>query len=1807
MTISRTKTGISLQVLLVLAMFFTTALTASAQTLNQTSLSFGNVGIGTTSPAKTVVLTNTQSVPLTIYAIANSGDFAVSSKCPITPQTLAAGANCQILVTFTPTILNTESGNLVVNSDGANNTLTAQLTGVGVPPVTVTPSSYNFGNQLVNTLSTSRNVAVFNYQSVPLTISSIALSGNYSQTSNCPVAPNTLAAKTVCIISVTFTPTTLGNNAGTLTVTHSASNSPQSTQLTGIGIAPVTFNPTSVTFGNQLVNTSATPRTITFKNNQTVPLSITGISTTGDFTQNSTCPILPNTLAAGTSCTISVTFTPIALGARIGTLTVTDNASTSPQTFSLTGTGGLPGITTIAVTPATPSLLVGAQQQLTATANFSNGSSLNVTNLLNWSSSVPTFAPVNSTGLVQTKAPGETVVVASYSANNGVYSGFATVKVSEPAVTGITISPGRISQPVGAYEQFSAILHYSNGTTNDSSNAVTWSSSSTGVATINPSGLASAVSVGSTTIQASLGSVTGNTTFTVTQPSCVNPPPGLTNWWSGDNNLIDIAGSSSGIPQNGGAFAAGEVAQGINFGGNGNSFLVNSSVYSPTAGTLMFWFNSTGGGAITGGYAGGQNRAPGFLIDSSGNLNWEFGNLFSQSVGHVNPNQWYHAALTYSTANSETTVNVYLNGALVATAVTDANAAWNPQVLFGGYLGAQQSSFIGDIDEIAVFNKTLTGPQIRGVYNAYSAGMCKPTLQSITVNPANPNLAPGLTLPFNAVGTYSNNTTHDVTTSATWSTSPSGFATIGANGVATGVAAGSTTVSAALSAVQGSTTLNVKPSLVSIQVTPPNPSTSVGAAQSFTATGTFSDSSQQNLTSSVTWTSSTSGVATISSNGITTSVGPGQTTITATAGSVIGSTTLNVNSAILTSIAVSPSAPTIALGAVQQFIATGTFSDGSKQNLTNSVTWNSSSSTVATVAAGGAASGVGSGQTSITATLGSVIGTASLTVTTANLAAIQVSPQSSSIIIGGTQQFSATAVYSNGTTANITSSATWTSSSTTVATMSTSTLGLASSTGTGTTTITASYGGLSTSTTLSVQDQLVSIAVLPTTASVATGQNAQFSATGTYVSGVTENVTASVTWNSSVPVVAGVTTSGLAGGITPGQSNISASIGGISGSATLTVGSPSVVGQWTTLANMMPINPIHVALLPTGEVLAIAGSGACAPNVAGCPTSGPYGPTNGGGALLMNPFTGQVTNTFVVPFDMFCNGMSLLADGTALIAGGNLQYNPFMGLQQAAIFDPSTNAFTEQPNMAHGRWYPTLLTLANGTVMVFSGLNETGGTNPAVEFFTEGSGWSQQYIAPFTPDLYPRLHLLPNGLVFYSSATPKSKMFNPATFTWNSNFAATNYGGSRLYGSSVMLPLNPANGYDPKVIILGGGNPATNTTEIIDLGATTPAWQYGPNMSQARIEMNAVILPTGNILALGGSVNNEDASTASLNADLYNPATNTFTSAGANVFPRLYHSVAMLLPDATVWVAGGNPAQNSVEHHIEIYQPAYLFNPDGIMATRPSIANAPSSISYGNTFTVTTPDAANISQVLLMRNPTVTHAFGMDQREVILTFTAGNGTLTVTAPPNGNIAPPGYYMLFLLNNSGVPSVATFIQMTSGGSSKSTVMTMPSSAIVAQSITSNPAQKHVQTSNITSSDAATKTQGVSPIENPEARTEASRKTAAQIRGTWTGTFASKHQKVNPFMLTISIGPDSQGRLTGTSTLNSDCLTSSQLQLQVSITGSKIVLAGSDESGDNITVKGMLDKKGTSIQSSYIVDGSATGRCETDDGIGTLEKR
>ena len=259
----------------------------------------------------------------------------------------------------------------------------------------------------------------------------------------------------------------------------------------------------------------------------------------------------------------------------------------------------------------------------------------------------------------------------------------------------------------------------------------------------------------------------------------------------------------------------------------------------------------------------------------------------------------------------------------------------------------------------------------------------------------------------------------------------------------------------------------------------------------------------------------------------------------------------------------------------------------------------------------------------------------------------------------------------------------------------------------------------------------------------------------------------------------------------------------------------NATGDWRLLSETSPINPIHVALLRTGRVLIVAGS-------ENDPTVTTYR------AAVYDPSSGTFT-VQTIPWDLFCSAMTFLPDGRVLTVGGNMQYNPFTGIRTTTIFDPTTERFTQAQDMARGRWYPSSLSLADGSTMTFSGWLDTGGTNNAVQIFDLPGGWSPEMFAPFEPPLYPWLHLLPDGRVFESGAQPASHIFNPTTQTWTTNVATTLWGQDRNYGSSVLLPLRPSEGYRARIVIMGGtptgSSDATATAEIIDLSAPAPAWR----------------------------------------------------------------------------------------------------------------------------------------------------------------------------------------------------------------------------------------------------------------------------------------------------------------------------------------------------------------------------------------------
>jgi hypothetical protein len=442
-----------------------------------------------------------------------------------------------------------------------------------------------------------------------------------------------------------------------------------------------------------------------------------------------------------------------------------------------------------------------------------------------------------------------------------------------------------------------------------------------------------------------------------------------------------------------------------------------------------------------------------------------------------------------------------------------------------------------------------------------------PSLVSIAVTPGNPTIAKGLTQAFTATGTYSDASTQNLTASVTWGSTATAVATIDATGLATAVGTGTTTISATLGAVSGSTTLSVgPPALVSIAVTPANPTIAKGLTQPFTATGTYTDLSTQNLTASVTWGSTATAVATIDATGLATAVGTGTTTISATLGAVSGSTTLTVGPATLVSIGVSPTFPQIAKGTSQQFTATGTYTDGSTQDLTASMTWGSSSTSVATIVAG-KAQGVGAGTTTITATSGALSDSTTLTVTAATLTSIAVTPVDPTIAKGTTVQFSAIGTYSDGSTQDLTTQVTWSSSST--ATASITAGGFATGVGAGTSTIKAQRGSASDTSVLTVTAAtLSSIAVTPTTATIAKGTTQQYTAIGTYSDTSTQDITALVAWSSGTTTVATIAAGGLATGAGAGTSTISASLSGVnSNNATLTVTAATVVSIAITPAN----------------------------------------------------------------------------------------------------------------------------------------------------------------------------------------------------------------------------------------------------------------------------------------------------------------------------------------------------------------------------------------------------------------------------------------------------------------------------------------------------------------------------------------------------------------------------------------------------------------------------------------------------------------
>lgn len=452
----------------------------------------------------------------------------------------------------------------------------------------------------------------------------------------------------------------------------------------------------------------------------------------------------------------------------------------------------------------------------------------------------------------------------------------------------------------------------------------------------------------------------------------------------------------------------------------------------------------------------------------------------------------------------------------------------------------------------------------------------------------------------------------------------------------------------------------------------------------------------------------------------------------------------------------------------------------------------------------------------------------------------------------------------------------------------------------------------------------------------------------------------------------------------------------------------AAAGEWSAV-QAWPYTAIHMHLLPTGKVLFYSSY------------------DDADNPQLWDPATASIVAANKAGYNIFCTGHAFLPDGRLFVSGGHVE--DFVGLPNAYIYNPFTDSWSRQPDMNSGRWYPTTTMLANGDMLVVSGQADlSSGMNPLPQVWqTASSSWRNLTNALLAMPFYPYMFAAPNGKVFYAGPEQASRYLDTSgTGAWtsvaNNNFATRNWGSAVMYEPGKVLLLGGAHTafYGPG----SGGELPTASAEVIDLNAATPSWRYVSSMNRPRKHLNATILPDGRVLVTGGSSGSEGTTEMSADpayqSEVWDPATNTWTIwASLSVF-RGYHSTALLLPDGRILSASGNYGGASYE----VLSPPYLFK-----GPRPTITSAPSSVIHGQTFFVQTPDASSITRATVIGLSSVTHGFNMSQRMNKLSLSQVSGGLNLTVPNDPNLCPPGYYMLFLLNSNGVPSVARFILIT----------------------------------------------------------------------------------------------------------------------------------------------------------------------------------
>jgi len=700
-------------------------------------------------------------------------------------------------------------------------------------------------------------------------------------------------------------------------------------------------------------------------------------------------------------------------------------------------------------------------------------------------------------------------------------------------LTSVQVTGANANLTVGQTEQMTATGLYSNNTSQNLTGTATWSSSDANVASVSSGGLLTAKNSGSCSITAKSGSISGSFNLTVT--------PGLVS--------IAITPANPAIaPNTAQQFTATgtysdsstqDVTSTVQWSSSDTSVATISSTF-PTAGR-------------TKALASGSVTITAALGGVSGNATLTVTSATATSIV-VNPmdvslplglQQQFTANATFSDGTNQdvTTTATWKSSSTSVASITTS--------------GLSTAKNVGNTTISASFG---------AVSNSTTLTVNAANLNSISIQPSNGSIAQGTKIQLVAIGTFNDGGTRDITHSSNWLSSDTTIATVGSlNGLTFGVGPGLATITASLGSATVSSPLNVTAAkIVSISLTPASATTPIGGHARLTATGVFDDSSTQDISMSSAWTSTNTAIATVGTTsgtyGLITGVSAGAANVNATfsyaGANATGSAPVTVSGATLVSMTVSPSSALIAPGSGQQFTATGTFSDGSKQSITQSVTWSSSDSTVATVNSAGVALGQSAGTVTITAKSGSLSGNANLIVESSALTSIQVNPVSVSTPATTQVQYHAIGMFADGSQQDLTGAVTWTSSTSSIATISNASgsLGLATALGAGTATISAVFRGQVGTANLTITNAtLMSIAITPAAPSIGVGSTQQFIAKGTFSDGSVVGITTQCAWSSSTPAVATMNSTGLANGVAAGSSTISASMSGATGQAILTV------------------------------------------------------------------------------------------------------------------------------------------------------------------------------------------------------------------------------------------------------------------------------------------------------------------------------------------------------------------------------------------------------------------------------------------------------------------------------------------------------------------------------------------------------------------------------------------------------------------------------------------------------------------------------